>query len=131
MTSTDGGSGYVAAYPQISTRERGKVKIAELLPPSSQLNGRTGKRSRAGTPADLIFSVILSQFLSCLALHLAKEWLLSEGGRFPVAAVNLRLLAIGSVILTLWYRPWNANMSTIKVVCSDAKPSTFDVNLRV
>ena len=111
--AADAGVDYAQAYPaeyRPDARQRGRVSIAHVLPPSRDI-----ARRRTGTPADLVFTTILAKSLLALALHLAKEWLLI-GAKISVGEINLGLLFLAAAILAARHRPWELSETRIKVV---------------
>lgn len=111
-TSSSTVTSYATAYPAEylpDARQRGRVSIAHVLPPSRDIG-----RRKAGIPADLVFSTILTKSLLALSLHLVKEWLLS-GSKIPVGQVNLGLLLLAAAILGARQRPWELSGTEIRV----------------
>ncbi|CAD6573884.1 MAG: Putative zinc transporter msc2 [Cyphobasidiales sp. Tagirdzhanova-0007] len=110
--AADAGVDYAQAYPaeyRPDARQRGRVSIAHVLPPSRDI-----ARRRTGTPADLVFTTILAKSLLALALHLAKEWLLI-GAKISVGEINLGLLFLAAAILAARHRPWELSETRIKL----------------
>lgn len=107
-SSTD----YAQAYPveyRPDARQRGRVSINHVLPPSRDI-----ARRRAGIPADLVFSAILTKSLLALSHHLVKEWLINGIG-IPLGQINLGLLILAAIVLGAWQRPWELHGARLKV----------------
>lgn len=93
-------------------RQRGRVSIAHVLPPSRDIARR---RARGGIPADLVFSNILCKSFLALALHLVKEWILHASKNPDVPDVAFKLGLVAAALTALWHRPWQVFRSSSKI----------------